>query len=690
MRDIDGGSRTGAVVGRRLARVVAVAVVALAGGATTAHAQGLAFEPFATAPVGADPTRLVTADFDGDGLPDLASADRGDRQVTVLRSTGTGLERWATPALTGAPGWLTTGDVDGDGRPDIITSDRGPDGVTVLRNTGTGFVTWATVALDAAPGPVTVGDLDRDGRLDVVVTSQAANRVTVLRNTGDGREFAPWASVATALPPFGVTVADFDGDGRPDLAATGSTLATRTVSVLRNTGDGRDFAPWAAPGVYNGPRDLLARDFDGDGRMDIAVGASQQYGVNLLRNTGGGFDTSYVLTTWAGSGGVHSIDAADVDLDGRPDLVTGDFHRNVATVVLNTGGGVFSGYGIAQAWAVGEAPIGTVAADLDGDGRPDIATVDRLSRRVTVLRNALPPAEVTLDRETVEFDPQVVGSASPTATVTLRNTGDGPFPVHAVRLTGPGTTDFARRGGTCVAGAIVPAGGTCTLELAFAPRSPGAKQDELAIAASPTATPLRVVLQGEGLQAPEGVVVPGPPTPTGPGTAVPPVTAPPTDATPGTSAPVPGPEAPSPAGPVPSPQDVPTLPETAVPSAPGAPQAPAAPSRPAPLRLSLGGSKTPTMTRAGAVRVQLRCPAGAAPSCRVTLRLTARLRGRTVVVGRRTVTVRGSRATVAPVTLTAAARRVVRRAGRLRATATVSGTSGTERLAGSRTLVVRR
>src|SRR5262249_1953310 len=148
--------------------------------------------------------------------------------------------------------------------------------VTVLLGRGDG--TFAPAAGLPAPSPVGVdpesvvaGDFNNDGFLDLAVANAGSNDVSVLLGKGDGT-FRPEQRTAVGAFPGRVTAGDFDGDGRLDLAV--ANTFSNDVSVLLNQGGGQ-FAPAAPYGLPGQPMksgfaepetDLVARDFNGDGR----------------------------------------------------------------------------------------------------------------------------------------------------------------------------------------------------------------------------------------------------------------------------------------------------------------------------------------------------------------------------------------------------------------------------------------
>ncbi|KYG10859.1 hypothetical protein BE21_58675 [Sorangium cellulosum] len=219
------------------------------------------------------------------------------------------------------------------------------------------------------PIAVAVSDLDGDGRPDVAVANKNSNDVSVLLNKGSGM-FDAAVNYPAGTQPNAIAAADLNGDGRPDLA-----VVSRTLRVLINQGNGT----FAAAGDYVTNAEasaIVAADFDGDGHVDIALNNendARHYAFVLLRNQGDGtFDaaTGYV-TDWTAT----AIAAADLNGDGRPDLAAHLLYAappapgrlQGLSVLINDGSGRF-----ATPVSCGLPATAIAAVDVNGDGRPDL------------------------------------------------------------------------------------------------------------------------------------------------------------------------------------------------------------------------------------------------------------------------------------------------------------------------------
>jgi FG-GAP-like repeat/Bacterial Ig-like domain len=338
------------------------------------------FMPATAYDVGAGPAAVAAADFDGDGVMDVAVASALDDSVSVLLGTGSGGLAPATTVLAGdEPRALVAGDVTGDGVPDLVVALTDANAVGVLRGLGDGtFAPIVTYAVGADPVDVLIADLDDDGLPDIVAANSDGGSVSVLLGSGGGA-FAAASDFAAGAAPSGVAAADVNGDGDLDLivAATGDDA----VLVLTGSGSGTFAAP-TVHAVGNGPTDVVATDLDGDGDVDLAVLNAYDGTVSVLRGSGDGtFATPFARSVGPLPGGLSAV---DLNGDGLPDFVVTSRATNEAIVLFADGVGHYS-----ETWphAVGVQPGGVLAADLNGDDLPDLLVADYGGDTLSVLLN---------------------------------------------------------------------------------------------------------------------------------------------------------------------------------------------------------------------------------------------------------------------------------------------------------------
>ncbi len=347
---------------RRLGLVTLTAVAALVVAPLPAAVAG--FDDTVVVSPGIDPSRFVVADFNGDGINDLAGSDRNTNNVYLYR--GLGNRQFAAPVAfpAGAPTEnIATADMNGDGRPDLVVSSPDPSSstVTVLLNNGTGgFGAPTTYAGNAFPAVLDVVDLNGDGRPDVF-TADDGGTMSVALNQGNGTLAPPTlmdsnASAATSA------VADFNGDGAPDIAL-GEIGGTAVIEL----NDGHGNFPTSTV-VGTGSSDAIASgDLNGDGTPDLAIADGSNATLSLFFNDGHGhFAAGPVRTTPQGP---TELAIADLNGDGHQDVVLTSSDADQVSTYLNDGTGTLK-----RNWAgsfPGDASRFTLAR-LDGDTYPDL------------------------------------------------------------------------------------------------------------------------------------------------------------------------------------------------------------------------------------------------------------------------------------------------------------------------------
>lgn len=284
--------------------------------------------------VGAGPANLVLADVNGDGRPDLVVANAWDRTVSVRLADATRPGYFLAATVLTTPGRtpldVAVGDLNGDGRLDVVVAASGAPSVMVFTQTSTGtFNAAVSYAVGGDPQAVTVADLDGNGRADLAVAT-TANAVSVLLQTGAG-VFASAVDYATGVQPVAIKATDLNGDGKLDLltANYGAAVSplTQGLSVLLQGTVGTFAAPVHYATDYRATA-VAVGDLNADGRPDVVVtceglpGYSGAASVLLQSATTAG--TLLAAVNYAGTFGPMGVALADMNGDGRPDLVLAD------------------------------------------------------------------------------------------------------------------------------------------------------------------------------------------------------------------------------------------------------------------------------------------------------------------------------------------------------------------------------
>jgi hypothetical protein len=362
-----------------------------------ASASTVSFKPLQTYPVGMSPFSVAMGDFNGDGKMDLAVLNTGDATISILLGNGDGSFQPAT-SLEGDTNAavIVSADLNGDQRADLVTT--GDSGITVLLGHGDGTF-GAPQHFDGGvgvspgePRRIVVADFNSDGKPDLVVVN--ANGVGILLGNGDGSFQARIDYSIGTGTGFGTVVAgDFNGDNREDLAVG--------IVILLGNGDGTFQPPVSLKGFS---RVWYVADFDNDGKLDLLVdnGFGQCGGFPpqicgtpleiLLGNGDGTFKAPFFVNTFAqaqSKSPTLSAFAADFNGDGNVDIGALD----------GTSVNVYLGYGNGKGYFASADPFrllaagtngfitGAVAGDLTGNKAPDIVGTNFGNADVGVLLN---------------------------------------------------------------------------------------------------------------------------------------------------------------------------------------------------------------------------------------------------------------------------------------------------------------
>jgi uncharacterized protein (UPF0548 family) len=352
------------------------------------------FQAAQLVPTGSGPLAVAVSDLNGDGHPDIITASNGlyhHYAVSVLLGNGDGTFQAAQNFAVGYhPTSVAVADVNGDGIPDIITADDTQSGkVSVLLGNGNGtFQAAQNFFAGNYPRSVAVADVNGDGKPDLVTANSTygthQGTVGVLLGNGNGT-FQAAQNVSTYHLSYSVAVADVNGDGHPDLIATNFSVSGK-VSVLLGNGNGT-FQKAQEFATSKFPLSVAVADINGDGQPDLVV-ASLYGKVSVLLGNGDG--TFHTATNFAAGTLPSSEAVADVNGDGHPDIVTANsaLGSNIVSVLLGNGNGTFQA---AQNFLVGSTAFSVAVGDVNGDGLPDLVTANRYSDTASVFlgqRNA--------------------------------------------------------------------------------------------------------------------------------------------------------------------------------------------------------------------------------------------------------------------------------------------------------------
>ena len=414
---------------------------------------------------GNSPVAIARHDLDGDGIPDLVSANNADGTLSVLLGAGHGAFHAHVDYSVGTgPDAIAVGDLDGDGALDLVVVDQncpsgtcGNGSVSVLHGNGDGtFQSAVPFGTNSNPQSVAIGDFNSDGIPDLAVVNaittitQGPGTVSILLGNGDGT-FQPEIEFPAGSGAGAIVSADFDGDGKLDLGITNfvGLSVLSAVVVLKGNGDGSFQAP-VAFATGNGPVGIVAADFNADGKLDIATVDLGANASSILLGNGDGTFQSHVDSP-AGFG-PKSIAVGDLDHDGKLDLALSTFTPvtggGSVVILRGNGDGSFQPF---QEYVTGQNGPAIVVGDIDGDGKQDIVVPD-LTHHVTVLLGkgdgtlvgpvSDPTADGPVSIAAADFDLDrkvdlALANDLASSLSLLHGNGDGTFELHVDFPAGP-------------------------------------------------------------------------------------------------------------------------------------------------------------------------------------------------------------------------------------------------------------
>ena len=336
------------------------------------------------------PVSVLATDLNGDGKPDVAAALSGGAIgiVEVLFGNGDGTFQYPASYPAGPqPTYLAAGDLNNDGRPDLVTANGGNGTVSVLLANPDGTFQPQPLPFEAAysPNSLVLTDFNLDGNLDIVVgfgnpdcigPDSGSGTIAVLYGYGNGT-FQSATLNPAGNAPVAVAAADLNGDGRPDVVATNPSADSLTIMLATAGGGfGSPVGLPLGPGGSVAPVSVTAADFNGDGRIDLAAVGSSSGLVYVTIGNGDG--TFHAPVAYAAAPGANFIVTADVNGDGHPDLLVASQGppggvKGSVSVLLGNGDGTFRP---AVNYAAGSHPVRLAAADLNRDGKIDLAVAD--------------------------------------------------------------------------------------------------------------------------------------------------------------------------------------------------------------------------------------------------------------------------------------------------------------------------
>jgi hypothetical protein len=347
------------------------------------------FAPHVDYDVGDYPTGVVAGDFNDDGKIDLAVSNNFDNTISILYGNGDGtFQAQVVVDVASGPMSIATGDFNGDGKLDLIASCVGSSVVSVLLNDGKGKFTLVNSPSELF-GPdlslVITGDFNGDGNIDAIISSKIQEQLYFLAGEGNGSFKYPSALSKQALGEiYSLTSADINNDGKVDLAfgAVGPT----GLFVMLGEGNGK-FKP-SLISMAAGVGSMAFADVNGDNLLDVAMPSTYNSLEISLGNGKGQFGISKTISTPGPVYGPNSTVAADFNGDGKLDLAIAEtnFPNGRVSVVLGNGNGGFGSPIVSSllSQAINNADL-MYSGDFNDDGKLDLIIMDDYSTGFQVL-----------------------------------------------------------------------------------------------------------------------------------------------------------------------------------------------------------------------------------------------------------------------------------------------------------------
>lgn len=347
-------------------------------------------QPWQRLPLAA-PRSPVVADFNRDGQPDIAVVSSLTSGVVVQLGSGTGVGRQVVGPTLAQLYNLFAADLNGDGKLDLVATTRSSASLSVLLGNGDGSfqaplpVTAKASFSDYQHNHVAIGDLTSDGKLDLLVGDVSGDLI-LLPGNGDGTFAAGLVLASTSYPVRSLQITDLDGGGGLDIVATTGYIGTsptsgKILTLLRQPDGTFKSNSMDVTETYSAS---VASDVNGDGKADLTV-LSGSGAIKFLRGGGDGTLTEVAATTGIPVNGSFLL-ATELNGDGKTDFVSGgQFDTFTAAGATYTGLGKGDGTLRTTKLETAAGHSGGAVADMNKDGRPDLVLTSSVDNAIYVV-----------------------------------------------------------------------------------------------------------------------------------------------------------------------------------------------------------------------------------------------------------------------------------------------------------------
>lgn len=340
-----------------------------------------AFAPVVEQTVNSESIDIITADFNGDTFPDLATVDATSQQsgtFSVYIGNGNGtFNRTIRPTAIGTLSTLVSGDFNRDNKPDIAVFGAGQ--IAIYNGDGLGgFTLFST--FNSATGnnsKARAEDFNRDGKIDLIVA--VTNQLYVLNGNGDGT-FAPgFTRAVSGRFSYSYAFGDLNGDGATDVVfGQEQDFNIPRLYYFFGTTSGTFTEGGTVPLVDVTPFYLVVADLNGDGKADVLTNGylSWQLRAFLWNSSTNAFKPATRIFTEPYAGYIFNV--ADVDSDGKPDIVSASNQYNVPiNIMRGNGNGTFR---LPVTSSSANQVNSLTFADFNRDGRIDIGFAKKFNQ----------------------------------------------------------------------------------------------------------------------------------------------------------------------------------------------------------------------------------------------------------------------------------------------------------------------
>ncbi len=380
---------------------------------------------------------VAVADFNNDGRPDFVVYDANSSALAVYLNQGNGNFSNPIPTTFQASGLsaIVAGDFDEDGKQDLVVSFACCSSFSTALLTGKGDGTFTFKSFPGSSFNVAIAtDINHDSHIDYI--SGDTRNITLALGDGRGSFTFQYLSPPNISSILSLLATDANADHNPDLIFGVSAAPAAVVQLYSGSAGGQFVgpAPITTYTIFN-PTTLSTADFNGDGKLDLLMGANPNAGV-VFGNGDGTFQPAFAdfhkLTLPPGKIQGPALTAiADVNADNKPDIIVVDGSSETMDVFVNDGTGTFTQ---TTPDFTADVPIFTEqmrVADFNGDGLPDVVMTTPQNNVVSLFFSIFPKATPTVTltstgnsqfvNSSLTFDATVVGAnnKTPTGTVTF-------------------------------------------------------------------------------------------------------------------------------------------------------------------------------------------------------------------------------------------------------------------------------